>query len=85
MLHMHMLHHGSEAAHTLLQVGMGGGHLLLPLLPLEFVVLQLVFVGVGLELLVPQVEGAAPVLENGGELLLLHLVVPQLHVHGHRL
>ena len=78
-------HHGSEGAHPLLQVGMGGVHLLLPLLPLMFVVLQLVFVRVRLKLLVPQVEGAVPVLKDGGELLLLHLVMPQLHVGRHRL
>lgn len=56
-------HHGSESGNPFLKVGIGGIHLLLPLLPLAFIVLQLVFVGIGLELLMPQDEGAIPVLE----------------------
>lgn len=56
-------HHGSESGHPFLDVRICGVHLLLPLFPLELIVLQLVFVLISLELLVPEDKGAIPLLE----------------------
>lgn len=57
----------------------------LPRLPLLLILLELIFVRVGVELLLPQLELPLPFLVEVLELLLLHLVVPQLHVYGHGL
>ena len=77
--------HGPECGDPLLQVGRGGLHLILPLLPLALVILELVLVRVSLKLLLPQAELPIPILVHRGKLLLLHLIMPQLHVQGHGL
>lgn len=57
----------------------------LPRLPLLLILLELIFVRVGVELLLPQLKLPLPFLVEMLELLLLHLVVPQLHIYGHGL
>lgn len=57
----------------------------LPRFPLLLILLELIFVRVGVELLLPQLKLPLPFLVEALELLLLHLVVPHLHVYGHGL
>lgn len=57
----------------------------LPCLPLLLILLELIFVRVRVELLLPQLKLPLPFLVEALELLPLHLVVPQLHVCGHGL
>lgn len=57
----------------------------LPCLPLLLILLELIFVRVGVELLLPQLKLPLPFLVEALELLPLHLIVPQLHVCGHGL
>lgn len=57
----------------------------LPRLPLLLVLLQLLFVRVGTQLLLPQLKLALPLLVEVLKLLLLQLIMPQLHVYRHGL
>lgn len=80
-----LLLHGSKRSDPLLQMCGCGVHLFLPLFPLGLVVLELVFVRVGLELLIPQFKVPVPVLVHWSKLLLLHIIVFQLHIQWHGL
>lgn len=57
----------------------------LPCFPLLLILLKLIFMRVGMELLLPQLELSLPFLIEMLKLLLLHLIVSQLHIEGHGL
>lgn len=57
----------------------------LPCLPLLLILLKLVFMRIGMKLLLPQLKLSLPFLVEMLKLLLLHLIVPHLHIYGHGL
>lgn len=57
----------------------------LPCFPLLLILLKLIFMRVGMELLLPQLELSLPFLIEMLKLLLLHLIMSQLHIERHGL
>lgn len=57
----------------------------LPCFPLLLILLKLIFMRVGMELLLPQLELSLPFLIEMLKLLLLHLIVSKLHIERHGL
>lgn len=57
----------------------------LPCFPLLLILLKLIFMRVGMELLLPQLELSLPFLIEMLKLLLLHLIMSQLHIKRHSL
>lgn len=57
----------------------------LPCFPLLLILLKLIFMRVGMELLLPQLELSLPLLIEMLKLLLLHLIMSQLHIERHGL
>lgn len=57
----------------------------LPCFPLLLILLKLIFMRIGVELLLPQLKLSLPFLVEMLELLLLHLIMPQLHIYRHGL
>lgn len=57
----------------------------LPCLPLLLIFLKLIFMRIGMELFLPQLKLSLPFLVEMLKLLLLHLIMPQLHVYRHGL
>lgn len=57
----------------------------LPCFPLLLILLKLIFMRVRTELFLPQLERPLPLLVEMLKLLLLHLIMPQLHIHRHGL
>lgn len=55
----------------------------LPRFPLLLILLKLIFMRVRMELFLPQLELSLPFLEEMLELLLLHLIMPQLYIYRH--
>lgn len=57
----------------------------LPCFPLLLILLKLIFMRIGVELFLPQLKLALPFLVEMLKLLLLHLIMPQLHIYRHGL
>lgn len=57
----------------------------LPCFPLLLILLKLIFMRVGMELLLPQLELSLPFLIEMLKLLLLHLIMSKLHIERHGL
>lgn len=57
----------------------------LPCLPLLFILLKLIFMRIGVELFLPQLKLSLPLLVEMLKLLVLHFVMPQLHIYRHGL
>lgn len=52
----------------------------LPCFPLLLILLKLIFMRIGMELFLPQLKFSLPFLVEMLKLLLLHLIMPQLHI-----
>lgn len=57
----------------------------LPCFPLLLILLKLIFMRIGKELFLPQLKFSLPFLVEMLKLLLLHLIMPQLHIDSHGL
>lgn len=57
----------------------------LPRFPLLLILLKLIFMRIGMELFLPQLKLSLPFLVEMLKLLLLHLIMPQLHIYRHGL
>lgn len=57
----------------------------LPCFPLLLILLKLIFMRIGMKLLLPQLKLSLPFLVEVLKLLLLHLIMPQLHIYRHGL
>lgn len=56
-----------------------------PCFPLLLILLELIFMRIGMELFLPQLKLSLPFLIEMLKLLLLHLIMSQLHIKRHGL